>query len=81
MCVNSEQIFLYLGMGSGGWDSGYPPQSGFPGQQLLSDPMATMAMQYGQTIADQGKQIVEEKVILFSVALCSITNMSIVCLV
>ncbi|XP_015914047.1 protein YIF1B-A [Parasteatoda tepidariorum] len=49
------------GMGSGGWDSSYPPQPAFPGQQLLSDPMATMAMQYGQTIADQGKQIVEEK--------------------
>ncbi|KAF8794335.1 protein YIF1B-B-like [Argiope bruennichi] len=44
----------------GGWDQNYP-QPAFPGQQLLTDPMASMAMQYGQTIAGQGKQMVEEK--------------------
>lgn len=47
-------------MGSGGWDPNFP-QPSFPGQQILSDPMASMAMQYGQTIAGQGKQIMEEK--------------------
>lgn len=60
---------------SGGFMPSYPPNSGegvsgwnqafsqpsFPGQQLLTDPMATMAMQYGQTIAGQGKVMMEEK--------------------
>lgn len=47
---------------AGGWgDQTFSPAS-FPGQQLLSDPMASMAMQYGQTIAGQGKVIMEEKI-------------------
>ncbi|KFM60161.1 Protein YIF1B-A, partial [Stegodyphus mimosarum] len=48
------------GMNTSGWDQTYSHPS-FPGQQLLTDPMASMAMQYGQTIAGQGKIIVEEK--------------------
>ncbi|KAG8193202.1 hypothetical protein JTE90_005551 [Oedothorax gibbosus] len=48
------------GMPQGGWDQSFGPS--FPGQQLLADPMAHMAMQYGQTIADQGKQMVEQKI-------------------
>jgi len=40
----------------GGWE-----QPSFPGQQFLTDPMASMAMQYGQSIAGQGKVMVEEK--------------------
>ena len=46
-----------------GWDQSFS-QPSFAGQQLLSDPVAAMAMQYGQTIAGQGKVIVEEKVTL-----------------
>ena len=34
----------------------------FPGQQYLSDPMANMAMQYGQNLADQGKNILHQNV-------------------
>ena len=46
--------------GAGGWEQPFN-QPSFPGQQLLSDPMASMAMQYGQAFADQGKVMVEEK--------------------
>lgn len=35
---------------------------GFPGQQFLSDPMANMAMQYGQNLADQGKDMMHKNV-------------------
>lgn len=41
---------------------GYPPQQQFPGQQFLSDPMAHMAMQYGTTLADQGKEYVHKNI-------------------
>lgn len=44
---------------------GGPPQSGgpaFPGQQLLNDPMANMAVQYGQTLADQGTEYVHKNI-------------------
>ena len=34
----------------------------FPGSNVLSDPMANMALQYGQSIAGQGKDFVEKKV-------------------
>ncbi|KAL8613751.1 hypothetical protein ACOMHN_029608 [Nucella lapillus] len=37
-----------------------PPQGQFPGQQLFQDPMANMAMQYGTTLADQGKDYVHK---------------------
>ncbi|XP_067133479.1 protein YIF1B-B [Centruroides vittatus] len=44
----------------GDWSSqGYGQP--FPGQQVLSDPMAAMAVQYGQTLAGQGKEFVNEK--------------------
>lgn len=33
----------------------------FPGSNVLSDPMANMALQYGQSIAGQGKDFVEKK--------------------
>ncbi|KAK7104155.1 protein YIF1B-like isoform X2 [Littorina saxatilis] len=40
---------------------GYPPQQGqYPGQQFFQDPMASMAMQYGTTLADQGKDYVHK---------------------
>ena len=41
-----------------------PPasQNQFPGQQFLQDPMANMAMQYGETIANQGKDYVHKNV-------------------
>ena len=47
-----------------GWDQGGQQQQ-FPGQQFLQDPMANMAMQYGSNIADQGKEIVQQKVWFF----------------
>ena len=34
----------------------------FPGQQLMNDPMANMAMQYGASLADHGKDVVEKQV-------------------
>ena len=34
----------------------------FPGQQYLNDPMANMAMQYGTSLAGQGKDIVHKNV-------------------
>ncbi|XP_005097008.1 protein YIF1B-B [Aplysia californica] len=43
----------------GGQMAGMPQ---FPGQQLLNDPMANMAMQYGQQLAGQGKDIVNKNV-------------------
>ncbi|XP_054714378.1 protein YIF1B-B-like [Uloborus diversus] len=49
-----------VGMAPGGWDQSFA-QPSFPGQQLLTDPMASMAMQYGQNLADQGKIMVEQK--------------------
>ena len=39
------------------------PSNNFPGSNFLSDPMvANAAMQYGQSLAGQGKQILEENV-------------------
>lgn len=35
-----------------------------PGQQFISDPLASMAMQYGQTLAEQGKDVVNKNVSL-----------------
>ncbi|KAL3874850.1 hypothetical protein ACJMK2_037812 [Sinanodonta woodiana] len=36
------------------------PQMPIPGQQFLSDPMANMAMQYGTSLAGQGKEYVNK---------------------
>ena len=38
------------------------PQMMFPGQDLLSNPMANVAMQYGQSFMPAGKEFVEKKV-------------------
>lgn len=38
------------------------PPAPFPGQQYMSDPMASMAMQYGGTLADQGKEYMQQNV-------------------
>ena len=43
------------------------PGQQFPGQQYLNDPMANMAMQYGQQLAGQGQDIVQKKVGHFNV--------------
>ncbi|XP_052827719.1 protein YIF1B-A isoform X2 [Octopus bimaculoides] len=55
-------------------NEGYPPNSGpnpygqqppninFPGGQLLNDPMASMAMQYGSSLADQGKEYMHKNI-------------------
>ncbi|XP_003743294.1 protein YIF1A [Galendromus occidentalis] len=40
---------------------GVPPQY-FNPQQLMNDPMASMAMQYGQNLAGHGREIVHEKI-------------------
>ena len=37
-------------------------QSEFPGQELLNDPVASMAMQYGSAFVPAGKEFVEKKV-------------------
>ena len=43
---------------------GNPNQAMFPGnQQFMSDPMASMAVHYGQTLADQGKDMVHKNVL------------------
>ena len=34
----------------------------FPGQQLMNDPMANMAVQYGASLADHGKDVMEKQV-------------------
>lgn len=52
---------------------GGPPQSGgiaFPGQQLLNDPMANMAVHYGQALADQGTDYVHKNVRTLSDLYC-----------
>ncbi|KAH9515466.1 Protein YIF1B-B [Bulinus truncatus] len=38
------------------------PAAPFPGHQLLSDPVASMAMQYGHTLAGQGKDLVQKNI-------------------
>ena len=50
---------------SGGGQQAWGQQFGgeqFPGQQFLNDPMANMAMQYGTSLAGQGKDIVHKNV-------------------
>ncbi|XP_071791931.1 protein YIF1B-B-like isoform X1 [Asterias amurensis] len=41
---------------------GQPQPVGFPGQQLMNDPMANMAMQYGAGLADHGKEVMEKQI-------------------
>lgn len=45
----------------------YDPNAfaGMPGSQILNDPMANMAMQYGSSLADQGKDYVNKNVSRF----------------
>ncbi|KAI0222770.1 Protein YIF1B-B [Lamellibrachia satsuma] len=48
-----------------GYDQQYTDQGNFPqfsGQQLLNDPMANIAMSYGQTLADQGTDYVHKNI-------------------
>jgi hypothetical protein len=51
------QVFAQGGYGGPG--TGLPQ---FPGQQLLSDPVANMAMQYGHSLAGQGKEYVNQNI-------------------
>jgi len=54
---------------SGGYDQQYVDQGNFPqlsGQQILNDPMANIAMSYGQTLADQGTEYVHKNVSITS---------------
>lgn len=41
-------------------------QPQFPGQNLMNDPMASMAMQYGSAFVPAGKEFVEKKVFFFN---------------
>ncbi|BFZ11963.1 hypothetical protein BsWGS_15002 [Bradybaena similaris] len=50
------QVFPQAGYG------GQVPGALFPGQQFLGDPLAGMAMQYGQTLAGQGKELVNQNI-------------------
>lgn len=61
---NSFAVFPQAGYG--GQVPGAPL---FPGQQFLGDPLAGMAMQYGQTLAGQGKELVNQNV-SFCVEFC-----------
>jgi hypothetical protein len=47
---------------------GGPPSNlpQFPGSQYVNDPMANAAMQYGQTLAGQGKDYLHKNVSLLS---------------
>jgi hypothetical protein len=48
-----------------GYEGGYPAapeHHGYMGQNYLNDPMANMAMQYGQTLAHQGQDYVHKNV-------------------
>ena len=55
---------------SGGYDQQYVDQGNAPlqfsGQQILNDPMANIAMSYGQTLADQGTEYVHKNVSITS---------------
>lgn len=44
----------------GGWPN-YGPGPGFQPQQLLNDPVAAMAMQYGSQLAGHGKDVMNQK--------------------
>ena len=44
---------------------GQPGPGQFPGAQYLNDPMANMAMQYGQSLAGQGTEFVHKNVKIF----------------
>ncbi|XP_069957436.1 protein YIF1B-A isoform X1 [Cherax quadricarinatus] len=73
----SGQNFAYGNQGYGNMNYGYPPPGqadqgtsdsfgaytrGVPGAQIFQDPMvAGMAMQYGQTLAHQGREYVDKK--------------------
>lgn len=52
------------GMDSGGGMYGGPPppNQGYAGAQFMNDPMASMAMQYGASLADHGKDVMEQQV-------------------
>ncbi|BFZ07472.1 hypothetical protein BsWGS_10511 [Bradybaena similaris] len=50
---------VYTPAGYGGQTSHFPQ---FPGQQLLSDPVTNMAMQYGHALAGQGKELVNQNI-------------------
>lgn len=39
-----------------------PQDMAYPGQTILADPMANMAMQYGQNLAGQGRDIMHRNV-------------------
>nr|XP_045616707.1 protein YIF1B-B-like isoform X3 [Procambarus clarkii] len=73
----SGQNFGYGNQGYAGMNYGYPPPAqvdqtasgsfgaytgGVPGTQIFQDPLvANMAMQYGQTLANQGREYVDQK--------------------
>ena len=66
---NNQVMFIFLGQTfpqqQPMYDAQAAPQQsnyGFAGQQYVNDPMANVAMQYGQTLADQGKDYVHKNV-------------------
>ncbi|XP_025104312.1 protein YIF1B-like isoform X2 [Pomacea canaliculata] len=48
--------------GPGFETTAYPSQQQFMGQQFFNDPMASMAMQYGTSLADQGREYVHKNI-------------------
>lgn len=62
--VGILSFYLYFLLTAVSYDQGvaYPPPQPFSGQQFFSDPVASMAMQYGSNLAGQGKEHVHKNV-------------------
>ena len=88
MCLFCADMYNPAASGGGGGYYGGNPQAPAPGpadhgagwqqyggQQLLNDPMANMAVQYGSNLADQGKDLVNKKVtLLLFTMICNISQ-------
>ena len=63
IALPSFLLFIYFtAYDQSGYGGPQQPMPNFPGQQYLNDPMANVALQYGTTIADQGKDYLHKNV-------------------
>lgn len=67
-----KKNFFFIGPGFE--TTAYPSQQQFMGQQFFNDPMASMAMQYGTSLADQGRDYVHKNVSGLPVTLFFLLN-------
>lgn len=67
-----KKNFFFIGPGFE--TTAYPSQQQFMGQQFFNDPMASMAMQYGTSLADQGREYVHKNVSVLPVTLFFLLN-------